>query len=249
MYRLGFTSVTFRHLAAEEVAKIANKAGIKYIEWGGDTHLPIGEGEKIAAIDEKYSLTPISYGSYYRLGACDYEQWRNILDTAEIIGAPRVRIWQGNKASSQVSAEEYKHMVEETRTLADMAAEKGIVVAFEYHNNTNNDNGVSGKEFLAAVGRENVTTYWQPQSCGEDMSNIVALKGSISAVHVFEWNKHGKRYALKKGEKNWSEFLSLLKSEPNDIDYILEFVKHDSPKRFMKDVEFFKSMLEDCYNG
>lgn len=249
MYRLGFTSVTFRKLAAEEVAKIANKAGIKYIEWGGDTHLPIGEGAKIAAIDEKYSLTPISYGSYYRLGACDYEQWSNILDTAEMIGAPRVRIWQGNKSSSQVSTDEFNVMVEETRKLADMAAEKGIIVAFEYHNNTNNDNGVSGKEFLAAVGRENVSTYWQPQSRGEDLKNIVALTGTISAVHVFEWNKNGKRYALKKGEKHWSEFLNLLKCEPNDIDYIMEFVKHDSLKRFLKDVAFFKTLLEDCYKG
>ena len=51
---------------------------------------------------------------------------------------------------------EFLSMVDETRVLADIASQKGLTVAFEFHNGTNNDNGKSSVEFLKAVNKQNV---------------------------------------------------------------------------------------------
>ena len=38
-FKLGLCSVTFRKKSMEEIIKIAQNAGVSYIEWGGDVHV------------------------------------------------------------------------------------------------------------------------------------------------------------------------------------------------------------------
>ena len=162
MFRLGFTSVTFRKLSREEVCIAAKENGIEFIEWGGDIHLPPDDEkalDEVLALQEKYGIKAISYGSYYRIGQKDYELFDKILYVSEKIGCQRIRLWLGTVSSDKTDGKLFESLVEETRILCDKAKEKDIVISFEFHEGTFNDNGKSSVEFLDAVGRDNVATY------------------------------------------------------------------------------------------
>lgn len=246
MENIGFTTVTFRNLSREEVCKIADDNNVRIIEWGGDIHLPPGDKKaeaEVISLSKRYKLTPLSYGSYFRVGEDDFEYWKTIVKTAENIGAGIIRAWLGSKSSADVSEKEFNILVEETRRIADIANEKGIVIAFEFHKGTYNDSAKSSAKFFEAVNRENVKTYWQPMSNSADEENLKAVLPYLITVHVFQWNKHGKRYSLKYGKKQWQRFISIINNANVSVNYILEFVKNDSPRRFSNDVKTIKVFL------
>lgn len=240
MYNIGFTTVTFRKKSRREICEIAQKNGMKYIEWGGDIHLPPDDEvalQEVISLQKEFGLTAISYGTYYRLGAEDYDLWESITETANAIGAKIIRIWQGDCSSHKVGKEKMQAMVNETKILADIADEKGLTVAFEFHNGTNNDNGKSSIQFIKEVNKPNVKTYWQPFSISEDTENLKAVLPYLVCVHIFEWNEKGKRYSFKHGKKRWSEFLEIIEESDANPYLIMEFVKNDSEKQFGKDIK------------
>lgn len=246
MNKIGFTTVTFRDLSREEICKIADENDARFIEWGGDIHLkPADEAaeNEVASLSKKHNLTSLSYGSYYRVDAEDYDEWNKIVNTASSIGAKIIRVWLGSKSSVDVSENEFNQLVSETQRLADIAGEKDITVAFEFHKGTYNDNGKSSVKFFEAVNRENVKTYWQPMSNGQDEENLKAVLPYLITVHVFEWNKAGKRYSLRHGKRKWQRFISIINNANVDVNYIMEFVKHDSPRRFSKDLKALIKLL------
>lgn len=248
MQNIGFTTVTFRKKNRREICEIACKNHIKYIEWGGDVHLPPDDEaalQEVISLQKEFGLTAISYGSYYRLGAEDYFLWEQIVNTADKIGAKIIRIWQGDCSSQKVSKEKMQAMVNETKKLADIADKKGLTVAFEFHKNTNNDNGKSAVAFLQAVNKHNVKTYWQPFSTSEDTENLKAVLPYLICVHIFEWNENGHRYSLKHGVAKWRVFLKIIENSDAEPYFVMEFVKHDSKRQFAKDVKTLRQMLTE----
>lgn len=247
MKNAGFTTVTFRKKSRREVCETAKKNGIKYLEWGGDIHLPPDDAialQEVISLQQEFGLTAVSYGSYYRLGAEDYSLWEQIVNTAEKTGAKIIRIWQGDCPSRKVSKEKMQAMANETKKLAGIAAKKKLTVAFEFHKNTNNDNGKSAIEFLKAVNKPNVKTYWQPFSENTDTENLKAVLPYLVCVHIFEWNKRGYRYALKHGAAKWSAFLEIIKNSGTEPYLMMEFVKHDSRHQFAKDVKTLRQLMQ-----
>lgn len=245
METLGFTTVTFRQYSPQEICEIAASCGVHAIEWGGDIHLPPRDPaalKAVLALQQEYGLKAISYGSYYRLGARDEQLWQQITDNAASIGAGIVRIWQGNTPSSQVTREQYAAMISETRHLADLAAEKGLTVAFEFHNGTNNDCGQASAAFLRDVERENVKSYWQPLGSPQDMDNLRAVLPYLVTVHVFHWTAT-ERCPLESGTAQWKEYISLIRQADISPNYVLEFVRDDSSEQFASDVKTLRRLL------
>lgn len=232
-------------MTRREICETAAENNIKYLEWGGDVHLPpddLSAREEVVALQKEFGLECVSYGSYYRLGTEDYELWRKTVDTARAVGAKTIRIWAGDKPSSKTGGE-LSEMIKETQRLSDTAGD--LNVAFEFHKNTYNDCGKCCEEFLSAVSRENVKTYWQPMSIKEDKENLKSTLQKLVTVHVFHWNKIGKRYSLKKGRKVWTEFFGMI--PPDNVNFIMEFVKHDSKRQFARDVKTLRSILDEVY--
>lgn len=246
MYNIGFTTVTFRQKSRLEICEIAHENNIKFIEWGADIHLPPNDEKallEVISLQKRFNLTAISYGSYYRLGCEDYCLWENITKTALAIGAKIIRVWQGNISSDNITNEQLSSMVNETKKLADIAADKGLIIAFEFHKQTNNDNGKSCVSFLKSVDRPNVKTYWQPFSTSDDINNLKAVLPYLVCIHVFEWNKNEHRYSFKHGKKRWTDFLKIVNSSGFSPYLIIEFVKHDSEKQFKKDVDLIRKLI------
>ncbi len=64
-------SVTFRSMECEEIVKLAKKAGLSSIEWGGDVHVPQGDTKKAKEakkMTEDAGVTTAAYDSYFRVG-------------------------------------------------------------------------------------------------------------------------------------------------------------------------------------
>lgn len=250
MYRIGFTSVTFRKLSREEICIAANENGIEYIEWGGDVHLPPDDEkalEEVICLQNKYGIKAISYGSYYRVGQRDFELFKRILTVAQKIGCKRIRLWLGEASRAETDSVLFNLLKSETQKLCDMAKEKDITLSFEFHEGTLNDNGKSSLEFLKAVNRDNIATYWQPLRTKNDFENLKAVAPHVNGVHVFHWKKSGIRCRLCEGADDWKKYIDYLKNNSPDEDYILEFVKGDSLEQFREDAEILKTFLTQIY--
>ena len=48
--KAGLVSVSFRKLTVREVCQAAKDAGLSYIEWGSDVHLPVGDPDKLQEV-------------------------------------------------------------------------------------------------------------------------------------------------------------------------------------------------------
>lgn len=149
-YPVGMTSVTFREKTISEIVDIACAAGLSHIEWGADRHVPphdeAAAGEAVSLM-ERHGLSCSSYGSYYRIGDGDTAAFRQICETAEMLGASVVRTWLGRAGSGETPPEKRESLLAETRCLADIAAGYSLTLAFEFHGGTLNDNGEASAAF------------------------------------------------------------------------------------------------------
>lgn len=250
MFKVAFTTVTFRKLTRDAIAKLAFDCGVDDIEWGGDIHLPMGDTDAINEVNElneKYKLHSLSYGSYYRVGDGDIAAFKDIVNTASAIGAKIIRVWLGKVSGDKTDKEQFNKMVAEVQTLADIAMEKHLKIAFEFHNGTYNDSGDNAIRFLLAVNKDNVGTYWQPLCNKADEQNLKKVLPYILGIHVFNWDRFSRRHSLRLGIKKWKRFIEIAKESNPEIPYIIEFVKGDNEKQFKKDIDTLKKLLNECY--
>ncbi len=252
MLRSGLVSITFRSLSAAEVVDLARTAGIDGIEWGGDVHVPPGDVQRAGEVrhmTEDAGLSVSAYGSYYRLRpeADEEHPFEAVLDSAVALGAPTIRVWAGNQPSSAVDAAERGRIVEQSRRVADMAAEQGISIAYEFHGNTLTDTLESVLDLLRAVDHPNICTFWQPPNGmqpAESRAGLDAVAGWVSNIHCFHWWPTSKdRHPLADGEANWKLYLEKIAVLPGDRFVSVEFVKDDAPEQFLKDAAVLKRWL------
>lgn len=97
-FKLGLCSVTFRKKTVQEIVDIAKKAGVEYIEWGGDIHVKtLEDAKKVKALCEDNNMKISSYGSYFNSAEYDESKWTEICQITKEMGANSVRIWLGKK--------------------------------------------------------------------------------------------------------------------------------------------------------
>lgn len=212
--------------------------------------MPMGNTDAINEVNElnvKYGLRSLSYGSYYRVGDCDYSAFKDIVDTASAIGAKVIRVWLGKVSGDKTDTEQFNKLVSEVQSLADIAKVKNLKIAFEFHNGTFNDNADNTVKFLSAVNRGNVGTYWQPLNNKDDENNLIKVLPYLLGIHVFNWDKFSRRHSLRFGIKKWKNYIEIAMESSNQIPFIIEFVKGDKVKQFEKDVNTLKKLLNDCY--
>lgn len=246
--KLGFTTVTFRDKSIDEIYEIANKNKIKYIEWGGDKHLPVDDSvalEKIKHLSKLYGITNYSYGSYYRAGENNPEKAEKICKLASEIGASIVRIWLGNKGSFFTAKNEFDAMVKDVKNVCKMAQKYNLIIASEFHQKTYNDCGKACLKFIEAVNMQNYKTYWQPLKQNNfDFKNLEKVVDNVVIAHIFNWRNFNERYMFDYKSERWQKFFIAMKSNKNIVG-IMEFVKDDSIDNFAQDYKTIINMLEE----
>jgi len=251
----GVVSITFRKLSPGEIVELVCKAGGRGIEWGGDIHVPHGDGvraREVRRLTEEAGLRVAAYGSYYRAGWSEENglAFRQVLETAVELGAPTIRVWPGTKGSAEVDAHGRGAVVEDLRRIAELAAQVGVTVSTEFHGNTLTDTNESARQMLGEVDHANLFTCWQPHN-GEETSQCVAglraVLAKVGNVHVFHWwPTAGERHALADGATRWAEFFRELKGAPGDRFALLEFVPGDEPGAFLRDAATLGEWLREA---
>lgn len=242
-------SVTFRQYSPEAVMMLAVRGGVEAIEWGGDIHLPPGSREqagRIAGRMAEVGLTSCSYGSYYRLEEAGFGA---VLATAVALQVPVIRIWGGNRPSSELSAADRRLLGERAKRAADRAAAFGIRVALEYHAGTITDTSESAERFFHEEAEHpNLFSYWQPkpdQTVRENVKSLRMLGAKVIALHVFSWRptaNGNEKLPLAAGIAAWRSYLDALPA--GGIAFAgLEFVRDDSPEQFLSDAATLRELL------
>jgi len=247
MFYTGMVSVTFRKFSVDEIVNITAQAGLDGIEWGGDIHVPHGDfgaAEYAAGKCKAAGLKCFSYGSYYRAGQKKSNE--EIIETANILGAPNIRIWAGVKGSAETLPEERKLIVDDIVNFAAKAAEYNKTVSFEYHGGTLNDEPDSGVNLLKEAGNlNNLYLYWQPNQFKDINYNLDALnkiKKYLLNIHVFAWYGSAK-LPLIEHRSEWRKYLDIIKNSDRDHGLFLEFSPDDTAEMFLADAEFLKNKL------
>ena len=249
MIKTGIVSVTFRELDVDQVIKLVKNASLSGIEWGGDIHVPHGDIDKAEIVrkkTEEAGLEIAGYGSYYRLGCENEVEFEEVLNTAEALGAPVIRVWAGNRGTNKADQVWWNKIIAESERIAVMAQKKGIDIAYEYHKNSLTDSSESTLKLLKNVGKNNLSTYWQPPVETDFEENIEGLKKVLSEiynVHVHYW-QNGERLALSQGKESWSGYLEEISKIPGKRFAMLEFVKNGTIEQFKEDALVLNNLVK-----
>ncbi len=252
MLRPGLVSITFRQMNPAQVVEVCVQHGLQGIEWGGDVHVLAGDvagAGQVARQTADAGLTVAAYGSYYRVGGADpagrgnaapgtaAQDWSAVLDTAQALGAPRVRVWCGARGSADSDAAARARVVEDGRKIAGQAAERGMDVVAEWHAGTLTDTAASATALLNEIDHERFLTYWQPRpehGFADALDDLDAALPRLGGLHVFHWltaaSGHERR-PLAEGQGLWPTYLRQAAAGPRGqgLFALLEFVHDDDP--------------------
>ncbi|NWL12428.1 sugar phosphate isomerase/epimerase [Paenarthrobacter nitroguajacolicus] len=240
----GICSVTLRSQGIDDVVRISSDAGLAGIEWGTDVH--VSDSESAAHAKEATvaaGLSVLSLGSYYRCGA--FGDFGRALDLATGLGAPRIRVWAGELGSAEANEDHWDAVVQDTRRIADLAAARGIAIAFEYHGNTLTDSPATTLDLLNRVNHPNVGTYWQPAvglSDKQALESLHEVLPHLAGVHCFSWGPEAERFPLRNRKLLWQTVTDVLRGNGKDMDIMLEFVEDDLPENVLNDAAFLHTI-------
>ena len=270
MIKPGICSVTLSKLSVEAIIELALQAELEGIEWWGEDHVPHGNNvtaQRVGYLTKAAGLEVSSYGSYYRVGVSEDEglNFKSILDTAFNIGAPTIRVWAGNRDTPDVNAAFIKKVVDDTMRIADMSAEKGISITFEYHGGSLTDRNETSVAFAAQVQHPNVYFSWQSPhgySCDHCLTGLKGLLDRLNTIHVYHWTigsyenntvnetvralKYPEdffRHPLAEGIDRWEKYFELIKQTGHNHFALLEFVKGDSTQQVFEDSKTLRKLI------
>jgi len=258
--RPGLVTVTFRQLSPEQIVGAAKKAGLQVLEWGGDVHVPAGDtrrAREVAALTREAGLDTICYGSYYRVGhggEGGKPAFSEVFATACALGAPCIRVWAGTRGSEKSDDGYFRQVCDDANRIADAAAERGVRIAFEFHDGTINDNAEAADKLLAALPHPNVDTLWQPLvSLDSEQRNrsLQVVLSRLAHVHAFHWLPADPidRRPLAEGADLWRGWLGTMRAAGRNPDCLLEFVHGDLPARLEADALALSDLLSGSRRG
>jgi sugar phosphate isomerase/epimerase len=246
----GLVSITFRQLAPEEVIALCGRAGVRCIEWGGDVHVPPGEvarAREVGRLTRAAGLEVAAYGSYYRLGVNDAGSFEAVLASAAGLGAPTIRVWAGRKGARATEVDERCEVIADALRVADLAARSGITISLEYHADTLTDERESVRALLGELAHPNIEFLWQPTNgapVDDCASRLIEVLPRLRNVHVFHWwPTAAERHPLVDGEAAWRTYIDIVRESGRDADFLLEFVRGDSPEQFLADAAMLNRWL------
>lgn len=251
MVRAGLCSVTLRALPVDEVVALAAECGLTAIEWGADVHVPPGDPRAAArarAGSDAAGVAVTSYGSYlFAAGIPDAAERAAVLDAAEALGAPNVRVWSAFGVESGSDA--YGALVDGLAAFARDAAARELSVGLEYHGGTATATVDGAVALLDAVAAPNLSTYWQPPywrgptTPAADAAEVTALGARLSHLHVYEWAGAETRLPLANGRERWKAVLDAVRALGGDRVAYLEFVTDDDPDALRRDARTLRGWL------
>ncbi len=255
----GLCSVTFRDRSPSEIVKIVSDAGLAAIEWGADVHVPpgrLGAARDVGRWTREAGLTVSSYGSYLRAPADGVDAFHRVLETAQELGAPMIRIWPGwqGRASADYSDTDRRAAVDAINAMGAVAAAHDVAIGLEFHPGTLTDSTSSAVQLVQAIDSPAVFLYWQPRPGipqAEALNELAAVGTDIAFVHVFHWDTDCQRFPLAEGAVHWRAYLAAIPEGrfAGKRYALLEFVADDSIENLKTDARALKALLAETAAG
>jgi 3-dehydroshikimate dehydratase len=252
----GMVSVTFRSQSPKQIVELAVETHLAAIEWGGDVHVPHGHlavARAVRKMSDDAGLAISAYGSYFRSTTAPGPSASSVLDTAAELGAGIVRVWAGAIASADASAKNRAEVVEHLVTFCDLAAQRKLTVATEFHGGTLTDDVDSCLRLIDEVNRPNLLTLWQPlngMEVAQSLAGLRRVRHRLAHLHVFHWYPdHLHRHPLAAGLDRWPAYLQEAAEQfasDGRLRYAsLEFVRDDSVEQLRSDAATLLALLRD----
>lgn len=265
----GLTTVTTRHLSVAETVNIASENGLQGIEWEGIKHVIPGElkaADEARRLCESKQIAIPSYGSYYRVGVSEAAgmPFTSVVETARALGAPAIRIWAGERDYDKSSSDSIESIINETLRIADLAAENGLKLIFEFHGDSLTNTTENAIKFSKRVAHQAVSFSWQPPHAvtqTECEQSLTALLPLLNTLHVFHWDMgdypgrgytrerfieervHWVRHPLREGTRRWQSYFEIAGATGKDHWALLEFVKDESKQQLKEDAATLKELI------
>ena len=245
-YNTGLVSISFRSLTPEQIVDYMVGAGLRYVEWGSDVHAKKDDIEtlqRIAALQQQKDIICSSYGTYFRLGQDPLSELPQYIAAAKMLGTNILRLWCGNKKSTDYTAEEKAAFLQECCAAARIAEENGVIFCMECHNNSYTQLLEGALELMEAVNSPAFRMYWQPNqnnSIAENIDYAARIAPYTVHIHAFKWIGSAK-YPLAEGAADWTEYLKVFEGEHG---LLLEFMPDDSPERLTQEAAPLNQLAE-----
>lgn len=240
-FKIGFTSTTFRnHKSLSDVVELAKKAGVDYIEWGGDIHVKsVEDAKKAKELCYKAGIKISSYATYYYVGYSDSKTWEGLCKIASALGADSLRVWLGKKNSQYTNEFEYMKILSDAAYICDVAKKYNLTVCPECHDRTYNNNTYAILKFIKDLNRDNFKTYFQSRyfKLAYDLDRIDKTFEHIKNVHVSYSEVVREQFFKKKNKDYLDIILSEFKKRCFSGIVMLEYTYFGSEKYFIRDIE------------
>jgi sugar phosphate isomerase/epimerase len=266
----GICSITLKECSAEQVIEFLIESGLDAVEWWGGEHVPPGEVEiarEVGRLTREAGKLVSSYGSYYRVGVSptDGLSFKTVLDSACALEAPTIRVWAGVKNREDCSADELAAVIADAHRIADLAADKGVSITFEFHGGSLTNNNANALRLSEELAHPNIFFSWQPPhgfTQAHCCEGLLSLLGRLSTVHVYHWtigayedNLYSEaeqvlkwpgdyhRHPLEDGHSRWSAYIQIVRQSTRAHSFLLEFVQGDSLEQARCDAKTLEELL------
>jgi 3-dehydroshikimate dehydratase len=267
----GMCSLTLRQLPPESIIRLVSGTRLQAIEWWGKDHVPPGSlaaAKTIGRLTKEAGLCVCSYGSYYKTSIRRPEgtPFLQILDTAAALGARSIRVWAGDQNLEKTTPDHLEGIAEDTLRIADLAAQTGCSLTFEFHSNSLTNTPENARFFADKVRHPNVHFSWQPPhgfSRAHNLAGLRTLLDRLSTLHVYHWTigSRGKnlfnesqrtpvwpgdfhRHPLLDGTEDWRAYLDIARTSGRHHFALLEFVRDDSVEQFLADATTLTALCQ-----
>jgi len=243
----GLVSITFRQKSPQEIIRLCEETRLQGIEWGGDVHVPHGDvkaAHQARRWCEDAGIQIVAYGSYYRTGHEEETPFQQVLETAQKLGAPLIRVWAGNRDAQDADEKYFWDVVKQSQRIGDLVNGMNIKLAYEFHGKTLNNSAAASKVLFDAIDHSAWQTLWQPlpiETIPQEES-LQSLLPRLANLHVYHWENFKNRFPLADGFDEWQKYFSIA---DNHIPRwaLLEFVKDDDPANLHQDAAVLNQLL------
>jgi sugar phosphate isomerase/epimerase len=122
---------------------------------------------------------------------------QRLIRYAAVLGAEAVKIFVGNTASAVLSPEEYERSIAALRSLAEIAADNGLMLIGETHEETLFDTVAMCRRVLGDVGASNFHVCFQPFDFADTERTVTDYHAlSSNVVHVHFQGRRGNAMSL-----------------------------------------------------
>ena len=257
MIRSGLVSISFRQLDPAAVIRLAADCGLAGIEWGSDVHVPVEDQARAVEVGKmtmEAGLAVAAYGTYYKLGVSDPDDWPKLLENAAALDTAVLRVWCGDKGSDDADLAYRRRVANDGQRIAELTRDAGKVVACEWHGRTLTDTATSAQLLFDEVDHPAFRTLWQPHfrlTPPQCLVDIETALPRLTGLHVYQWVTGSvERQALAEGDRIWPAYLRKALTRPASAGIepmyaLLEFVKNDDPANLAADAQTLHRWLDE----